>query len=260
MASGPGRNGRPATFTATRPPCATSSRAPTRRSPTSRSSSSCFSNSGRVSASMRTTAASTCSATCRSASRSTAPTPGRTRRSCASTATAARTPSPACRPITSQKTASSGATRSTTGMRTRKTVIAGGWSGSGPRRALPTWSASIISAASRPTGRCRPIRPRRGRAPGSPGPAIPYSTPCASRSATCRSWPKTSASSRRKSKRCASGTASRAWSCCSSTSPTRTSTCSACRPTASVTRARTTTTPRWAGSGAAPATSAPPPR
>ncbi len=53
-----------------------------------------------------------------------------------------------------------------------------------------TGSASIISAASRPTGRCRPARRPPSPASGSRGRASRFSMRSARRSATCRSSPR----------------------------------------------------------------------
>ena len=99
------------------------------------------------------------------------------------------------RPTRSRPRASTGATRSTTGPRCGGAATAGGSSACGARSTSSTSRASTTSAASCPTGRCpRTPRTARRRAGGA-GRAGRSSRRAAPRSASCRSSPRTSASS-----------------------------------------------------------------
>ena len=130
------------------------------------------------------------------------------------------------RPTPSPTRASCGATRSTTGRRCAAGATAGGSSACAAPSSSSTSRASTTSAAS-----CAywavPARGARrlGRAAGCAGPGRAVFDAAQRRARrACRSSPRTSASSRRRSRACASRSACPAWSCCSSastpTSPT----------------------------------------
>ena len=129
-------------------------------------------------------------------------------------------PWPASRPTTSRRPASSGGTRSTGG-RTGSTPAPGSWPSG--RRAALAWVDELRLDHFRgfeaywsiPAG-----APTAARAPGGPDRARRSSSGSSASSAASPSSPRTSASSRRPSRRCGTASASRAWPSCSSPSAT----------------------------------------
>ena len=127
---------------------------------------------------------------------------------------------PVCRPTTSAPTASAGATRCTTGRACARPATLGGSSGCAATCAASTPSGSITSSASIATGRSRRARPARARGASSRCRVTTFSAGSRGARASCRSSPKTWASSRPRSRRCATPSGCRACACWRSPSPT----------------------------------------
>ena len=148
-------------------------------------------------------------ATCPSSSPTTAPTSGHGPTCTCWTASTSPRSWPARRPTTSGRSGSAGATRCTAGTAWRTRAMPGGRHACAACCTRPTCSASTTSAVSRPTGRSRPTDPTRSRAGGWPGRGRPCSTRWRVNSGRCPSSPRTWATSRPTSTRCARPAASR---------------------------------------------------